>query len=410
MKKTLVFFLLTVSVIIHSQNLADYVLTHKNIDYKIVSQKITETGVEFTHIVFESQTWQGIKWFHDLLIVRPAQLQFSNVAILMITGDFDPSKSKEIEDYLWIAEKFQALFVVLGDVPNQPIYGLREDDLIAYTFVQYSKIKDASLPLLFPMTASAVSAMDLIQQLFHIEKFFVTGASKRGWTTWLTAAVDKRVFAIAPIVFDNLNFQKQLQKQLEMYGQYSASINPYVKRGVPDMINTQHGQELLKMVDPYFYIEKLDMPKYIINATNDEYWTIYSANLYFFDLIGKNYLLYVPNNSHGIKNIPYVVDNASSFFKLALSDKLPEFAFELEGDTVLIKESEFIKEVYLHRAISDTTDFRKSLWLRLPVLPSNGCYSINVEPPEFRHVAYYAEVVFEIEELRVSFCTPALYK
>jgi len=48
--------------------------------------------------------------------------------------------------------------------------------------------------------------------------------------------------------------------------------------------------------------------------------------------------------------------------------------------------------------------------LRLPVLPSNGCYSINVEPPEFRHVAYYAEVVFEIEELRVSFCTPALYK
>ncbi|HBT26547.1 MAG TPA: PhoPQ-activated pathogenicity-like protein PqaA type, partial [Pseudothermotoga sp.] len=102
--------------------------------------------------------------------------------------------------------------------------------------------------------------------------------------------------------------------------------------------------------------------------------------------------------------------NASSFFKLALSDKLPEFAFELEGDTILIKESEFIKEVYLHRAISDTTDFRKSLWLRLPVLPSNGCYSINVEPPEFRHVAYYAEVVFEIEELRVSFCTPALYK
>ncbi len=39
-----------------------------------------------------------------------------------------------------------------------------------------------------------------------IEKFMVAGASKRGWTTWTTAAVDKRVIAAIPIVMDMANF------------------------------------------------------------------------------------------------------------------------------------------------------------------------------------------------------------
>lgn len=34
----------------------------------------------------------------------------------------------------------------------------------------------------------------------------VAGGSKRGWTTWTTAAVDKRVFAAIPIVMDMLDF------------------------------------------------------------------------------------------------------------------------------------------------------------------------------------------------------------
>lgn len=38
----------------------------------------------------------------------------------------------------------------------------------------------------------------------------VAGGSKRGWTTWTTAAVDKRVFGAIPIVMDMLDLNTVL--------------------------------------------------------------------------------------------------------------------------------------------------------------------------------------------------------
>ncbi len=40
--------------------------------------------------------------------------------------------------------------------------------------------------------------------------FIVAGASKRGWTTWTTGAVDKRVIAIVPIVMGSHPFVTSL--------------------------------------------------------------------------------------------------------------------------------------------------------------------------------------------------------
>ncbi|MEN3008778.1 PhoPQ-activated protein PqaA family protein [Pseudothermotoga sp.] len=410
MKKIFVCFLLVLINLAFPQELFDFVERYKEVSYNIVSEKITESNFKLIHVILKSQTWRGFDWKHDVLMIVPPRIEFDKAGVLFITGDFDPTRMRDVEDFLWVAEKFSAPFVVLGDVPNQPIFGLREDDLIAHTFLKYGETEDFTWPLLFPMTTAAVATMDVAQQILNVEKFFVTGPSKRGWTTWLTAVVDERVFAIAPIVFDNLNFPKQLEQQLKMYGEYSRSISPYVERGLPEYVNTEVGRKLLKMVDPYSYKERLTMPKYIVNATNDEYWTIYSANLYFFDLPGKNYLLYVPNNSHGIKNVPYVVENASAFFKLTLKNALPKVDFTICNGTIQIEHNAMIKQVYLHRAVSDTTDFRKSLWFRFPVLPEEGVYSISVEPPVNRHVAYYAEVVLEVEGLTMSLCTPGVYK
>ena len=58
-------------------------------------------------------------------------------------------------------------------------------------------------------------------------QFIVAGGSKRGWTTWTTAAVDPRVIAIIPVVLDELNFVKNRHHQWKAYGGWSFALEKY---------------------------------------------------------------------------------------------------------------------------------------------------------------------------------------
>ncbi len=139
-----------------------------------------------------SQTWQGHPWKHTIIIKQPPKLQTKGTAILYITGD-GPFKG----DYLDLALITAATGMptaMLFDIPNQPIDGMKEDDLIAHTFEKYLETKDENWPLLFPMTKSAIRAMDAVEDDDEVDSenpihnFVVTGASKRGWTTWFVGA------------------------------------------------------------------------------------------------------------------------------------------------------------------------------------------------------------------------------
>src|SRR5438270_8354730 len=109
------------------------------------------------------------------------------------------------------------------------------------------------------MVKSLVKAMDALQEFckkelgVEIRRFIVSGGSKRGWTTWLTAAADPRVQAIAPLVIDTLNFQRQLPHQLKSFGQYSEMIKDYTERGLVPLPDTQEARHLWHMIDPWNY-------------------------------------------------------------------------------------------------------------------------------------------------------------
>ena len=70
------------------------------------------------------------------------------------------------------------------------------------------------LNIYFPMVRAAVRSMDCMTEFMketfetNTDKFILIGASKRGWTSWLTAAMDpERVEGFIPLVWDAINFE-----------------------------------------------------------------------------------------------------------------------------------------------------------------------------------------------------------
>jgi PhoPQ-activated pathogenicity-related protein len=178
-----------------------------------------------------------------------------------------------------------------------------EDQIVAYTWVQFLKTGDETWPLHFAMTKAAVRAMNAVTAFcagMHItvDKYFVTGGSKRGWTTWLTAAVDKRVIGIAPMKIDLLNNTVSYEHQYQAYGFYSPAIKAYEQMGLTDAASDPRGKRLMELEDPYSYRERFTIPKYIVNGSGDQSFTPDSSRFYFDDLPGEKYLRYLQNADH----------------------------------------------------------------------------------------------------------------
>src|SRR5262249_44261244 len=134
-----------------------------------------------------------------------------------------------------------------------------------------------------------------------LDGFVVSGGSKRGWTTWTTAAVDKRVVAIVPCVIDVLNVGASMAHHYGAYGFWAPSVGDYTAMRIMDWAGTPEHAALLKIEDPYNYRSRLTMPKFIINAGGDQFFLPDSSQFYFNDLPGIKYLRYVPNADHSLR-------------------------------------------------------------------------------------------------------------
>ena len=284
-------------------HLVDYVSKADDaFSWKLVSTS-GDGGNTIANLKLTSQKWQGEVWEHDVQIFLPKGVKPTATVLLFNTGG---SANPGMAAFgLAIAEKAQAPVVILYNIPKQPLYGKKEDALIAETFVKYLETKDPTWPLLFPMVKSVVKCMDAVQAFAkqewksEVTGFIITGASKRGWTTWLTAATgDPRVKAIAPMVFDSLNFPEQMPHQVKSFGTYSAMIVDYQARKLLPLPDTTEARQLWAMVDPWIYLEKITVPKLIINGTNDAYWTQDALNFYWKDLKGPKSVIYVQNAGH----------------------------------------------------------------------------------------------------------------
>lgn len=195
-----------------------------------------------------SQLWRDasevspVVWTHWVTIYKPSNFLIGTDTAMLLIND---GNSADIDDppdyndqYRQLAAGTGSVIAIVSAVPNQPLWFADEneprieDEIIAYSWDKFLQGGDAYWPVQLPMVKSVVRAMDAVQEFCAdlglssttIDSFVLTGGSKRGWTAWLTAAVDSRVVAIAPIVSDLLNMKRSFDHHWAAYGFWADAL------------------------------------------------------------------------------------------------------------------------------------------------------------------------------------------
>lgn len=372
-----------------------------------------EGGVAEFRLV--SQKWKDRLWSHSLLVVSPKKLAHADTVLLVVTGDRVDRSDQPLAQAL--AEASGMRVAMLFDVPNQPLWGMREDEIIAHTFAQYMGTGDPSWPLLMPMVKSAAAAMDALSGRMpggagldpSPKKFVVTGASKRGWTTWLVGALgDLRVIGLAPAVFDFLDFPSQLKRQLELWGVYSEMIGDYTELGLQQALETDRGKELQRAVDPVHALSSIQAPILVLTGTNDRYWATDATRLYWDRLPKSKALTITPNAGHNLGDGQRAIAAIGAFAAaVARKGALPELKGKWSADANTYEaRAEGVKPRSWTAwvAESDSLDFRSSVWRAREL--GEGASASFVAPPGAKSVAFFLEARYEEAGRAYTLATP----
>lgn len=392
-------------------------------EWKLV-KTVPGDGVTTYIIDLKSQSWRKPPevdrsvWQHWLIIAKPDAVK-SSTSMLFIGGGSNNGKVPDGGDgnILSVAKATGTVVAELKMVPNQPLSfdgdgkERKEDDSIGYTWDKFMKTGDETWPLRLPMVKSAHRAMDTVQAFLagadgggvKVEKFVVAGASKRGWTTWLTGATDNRVCAIMPLVIDILNVETAMQHHWDAYGFWAPAVGNYVQHRIPDRQGTPEYEALMQIEDPYFYRARLTMPKYIINAGGDEFFLPDSSQFYYGDLLGEKRLRYIPNTKHSMQNSD-VRDSILAYYELILSGKpRPDYSWTKEADgSLTVKTKEKPKQVLMWAANNPSSrDFRLDkigpAYKSTPLADQgDGVYVAKAPKPDQGFTAFFVEMTYDV--------------
>lgn len=377
-----------------------------------------------------SQTWRSAsevdrpQWEHWLIIIEPKQVLYPTAMMFVGDGGNDGNEVPEPSPVMgMIAAATNSIIAEIKMIPNQPLKfsdekdprflekGRVEDEFIAYTWDKFMTTGDVTWPARLPMTKAVVRAMDVVQaQHANVRDFFVAGGSKRGWTTWTTAAVDPRVAAITPAVIDILNVETSMQHHHDVYGHWSDAIADYTDMKIMDRIHTPEFRNLLKIVDPYVYVDRLTMPKYVAASTGDEFFLPDSSQFYFDSLPEPKYLRYIPNTSHGLSEEAYFDMTA---FYMAILDKapLPKFSWTKEADgSLVIRPETPPTAVRLWQATNPNArcfrlDVIGKAWTSSELTAQDGVYVAKVDSPGKGWTAFFAELEYAGKMFPLKFTT-----
>lgn len=360
------------------------------------------------------------EWWHWVSMIVPKETPYST-AMLWIGGGSTNSKMPEEPNELILAAatKTNSVVAQIHNTPFQPItfandtFGERyEDEIISYGWRKFleggAKDEDAIWLARFPMTKAVKLAMDAVTEVVQknyqkpIESYMVGGASKRGWTTWTTAATDDRVMAIAPVVIDLLNLTPSFQHHWRNYGFWAPAVGDYVREGVMNWVGTPEFDRMMEITEPYSFRKNYDMPKLLINAAGDEFFQPDSWKFYWDSLPGEKHVMYVPNSGHDVGDsdaLPNLIAFYNSVLKKA---QRPTYSWKIEGDQIKVTFDPANKPaaIKLWSAYNPMArDFRIDVfgpnWTAEEIaVPDSGELTVNMTTPESGYRGYFVELTY----------------
>ncbi len=398
--------------------------------YRYALQR-TERGKGYSLYLLKlvSQRWRSRKevdrrlWTHWLVLAVPEKVRFETAFLIVAAGSSqnDPHvrNDRDIATAAEIALKTGSVAAVLQQVPNQPLvfadepWPHAEDALVAYSWDKAMKTGDLGWPVNLPMVKAVVRAMDATQSFLRarpekpvvITRFVLHGESKRAAAVWLTAAIDPRVRAIAPAVFDFLNFPVQAEHHFRVYGFFSAAARDYVNYDILRRLRTPEGEALARVVDPYSYRDRLTMPKLVIQATGDQFFPPDASRFYWDGLRGEKLLQAIPNTDHRLER-PAVFSAAKRhliawYASILESKPRPSIDWHLDkGGALVARSSQAPIFATLWMATNlFSRDFRwdplRALWLPWSAgKRDDRTFVANVNAPLFGWRAYLVQLGF----------------
>jgi PhoPQ-activated pathogenicity-related protein len=156
------------------------------------------------------------------------------------------------------------------------------------------------------------------------------------------------------------------------------------------------------------YRDKVAMPKLLILGSNDPYWPQDALNLYWDDLKGDKWVLYVPNAGHGLEQMyadgkhdrTRVLSTLAHYARCeSRGEPMPKLTWKHadEGDRLrlTVTSDPRPKAVRLWVADAKTRDFRRSLWEERPATLDRGTATGTVDRPSDGWRTFFAECEYE---------------
>nr|XP_028571212.1 autocrine proliferation repressor protein A-like isoform X1 [Podarcis muralis] len=445
--------------------LDDYVKQYDPHYNYTVTKKEDRPGVTVYTVNMTSLKWQNDSevdrsiWWHTVTIAVSKNQRIKDSCLLLI-GNGRNDIALDIpdltpDDGINAATSTGSCAALVQQIPNQPItyhkYPIErcknslENDELFCSWWKFMNDETAGpdVLILFPMVKvtlasrrplpltsleatfwAAVRAMDTVTDLLlkesggmmNITKFSLIGASKRGWTAWLAAAVDGRVVSFTPLVFDLLNIIKNLHHQYRAYCGWSYTMEPEYELNITRQIDTTRFENLNSYVDPYAYNERyLNKFVYIIIATGDEILLPDYSRNFFSQLAAKKYFRAIPNTFHAISLRPLIrlsiLDTSIAFYLATIQNlSMPQVSWNLtetetKGVIYLYTDQvpSAIKCFFADTGNSQRRDFRWSTSAGLRIIPwfpcaaekvENGVYMAEMSKPLLGWRGFFIEVTF----------------